>query len=367
MKYHTYFLCFLILLSSVYLIGCNFGESIDFLPCTINHSGHYFLNTSTIVNSSYAILINTNNVILDGNQNIIRGNGEFGIIAKGKNITINNLTLIGWKNGVLMTSNDTILNNVNIIKNESLLKIKIDNPDKGVLSIISSPTGSLFINNIYIKDTPCEIELNPGRYSIIVYNQSENKIYSINLDVRKGIKYIIQPTLYPIRSNDTTTFNGIFNEPISIGILLEKDKYSYKNGSIVVKIKNPNGNKKSLIVEEYHKLPKDLFIGVGGYNIEGDLATKIFSVYPSNTEFVDKLPFSINKAGKYIFYSQVIYYPEGNKSLYKEIELAEIMTVAPTGYTKSSENGIETKIIFGSVIILILILAGIYVIHNRKK
>ncbi len=364
MKYIIYFLIFILSL------GYSFGETISSLPYTIDKSGYYLLDTSTELNSNYAIIINANNVVLDGDQNIVKGHGEFGIIANGKNITINNITLIGWNNGILMTSNDTVLNNVNVIKNESLLKIKIDNPYVGILSVMSSPNGELYINNRYVKNTPCEIKLKPGLYSIIVYNESENKIYSKEIKVDKGIKYIIQPKLTSMKPKDTTTFNGIFKEPISIGISINKNQYRVKeNGNILVKIKNPKINNKKLVVEECHKLPERIFIGVQGYEVNGGLATKSFLVYPSDNEFIDKLQFSFNNGGKYIFLSKVIYYPEGNKSLYKNIELAEVVNVKKSiGKINNGTSGGNGGI-YLLLIVAIMILgvgAGIYYYSSRK-
>ncbi|CAB3287915.1 protein of unknown function [Methanocaldococcus lauensis] len=98
---------------------------INKLPYTINESGYYILNTSCTDLWTNAITIDADNVVLDGNGNVLDGDkiswGSHGIyVNRHKNILIKNLTVKEFYIGVyLKSSSHCVIYNVSTYNNSN--------------------------------------------------------------------------------------------------------------------------------------------------------------------------------------------------------------------------------------------------------
>ncbi len=123
---------------------------INTLPYDIASPGYYVLNVSnTSMNVSYAIKINVSDVVLEGNDNVIGGNGTantYGvwIISEGivSNVTVKNLTIKDWANGIGMNS----AGYCNITNNTLY-----SNTDQAI-SLYSSSNNTISNNNVSYND-----------------------------------------------------------------------------------------------------------------------------------------------------------------------------------------------------------------------
>jgi len=137
---------------------------INSLPVIINESGYYILNLSANV-SGTAIEIDTDNVVLDGNGNVIRGNGwSRGLyIWKHKNITIKNLRIENFGNGIeilhsekMTITDNTVTNNkhwgiVIVHSSNVLITGNIINSNERGISLGSSNNVHL-VNNVFLDN-----------------------------------------------------------------------------------------------------------------------------------------------------------------------------------------------------------------------
>jgi parallel beta-helix repeat protein len=195
------------------------AKYINSLPYTITESGYYILNISKpYLNALWGIKIQANNVVLDGNGNIIGGSGEGNGIDAGNvnNITIKNINLNLWYDGIHFVSvTNSSAYNINISNcggngfgiyyssNNKITNVKVSgcNNDAGFdfwASSNNAITNSITTNNkygIYLDNSSnynsiTSTIISSNSYGIYVRGSDNNIIYlnDLNGNTNENIK-----------------------------------------------------------------------------------------------------------------------------------------------------------------------------------
>ena len=152
---------------------------INTLPYNITTPGYYILNVSvsdfdpSAYGTYYAIKINASNVILDGAEHALDGDGvgtDYGIIVRdAKNVTVMNVNLTDWYVGILSGP----VSNLNIVNNT------IVSNTFGVLMDPSS--NNCTVANNMIKDSTYAISISSSSYNTISGNTISHAYTGIRL------------------------------------------------------------------------------------------------------------------------------------------------------------------------------------------
>ena len=171
---------------------------IDTLPYVIDKPGYYILTVDGInLTSNYGIKISADNVVLDGQGHIIDGDSninwiEFGINICGSNVTVKNLVVRDWYDGIyLYNSNNCKLINNTVSSNKRGFELSYSD------------------NNILANNTVS----NNDQYGILLY-ESDNNILENNMvsNNKDGI--------HLSKSDNNTLTNNIILDSTLVGFLL---------------------------------------------------------------------------------------------------------------------------------------------------
>jgi parallel beta-helix repeat protein len=216
-----------LILSAILLlfIGVLTGEEIyiNKLPYIINESGYYTLNTSCSDLNKTAIIIEADNVVLNGNGKVLDGNKTYNtsgiFVERHKNITIKNLTIKEfWRGICFILSSDSSIINVDILNNtevgiyfgissnNTIKKVNVSNNNIGI-SLVASFRNKIINSNI--KNNKYGISyLSSGKNVVYLnnfINNSENIHYG-NVFVNR--LYSPTPLNYTYNGSNYTNFLG---------------------------------------------------------------------------------------------------------------------------------------------------------------
>ena len=325
---------------------------INKLPYTINQSGYYILNTSCKNLPLTAITIDADNVVLDGNGNVLDGVGTdnicCGIYITGHNITIKNLTVKEFGTGIMFdsssnntitnvnvydnrygifledSSNNTIINNTfkncgldvsigsfnNKVENNTVNGKPLVYLENEKNKVINNAGQVIAINceNITVKD----VELNNASIGIGFYNVSNSKITNVN--VYNNSEYGI--FLIGSSNNTITNINACNNRA---GIFL------WDSSSNIIYLNNFINNTNNIYIERhsqnntFHSLTKINYTynGTNHTNYLGNYYSD-YSGKDNNSDGIGDTPYIIdannNITDKYPLISPIENYIIINKS-----------------------------------------------------
>jgi parallel beta-helix repeat protein len=198
--------------------GSAAGQTVSSCADDINTAGQYELNQSiSDGTASTCIEINADDVVLEGQGNSINGvdqdSGSFGIEVSGQtNVTIRNLTVTNWDDGILVLNSDdnTVTNNT--VTGNGNDGIEVRNSDNNTVAnntVTASDDDGIQLGNSDDNTVTDNTANDNGGEGIYVLNSDDNNVTSNNANenTENGIR-LSQGSDNNVLTDNTASDNG---------------------------------------------------------------------------------------------------------------------------------------------------------------